>query len=59
MKSILLICTGILLLGLINLPIGFYTILRIIVIIAAVAVIVTEYENGLNYWLNLIEIKSK
>jgi len=51
MKTILLICSGILLLGLINLPIGFYTLLRIVVTIGAVAVIVSEYENGLTIWI--------
>lgn len=50
MKSLLLICAGLLFIGLINLPIGYYTLLRIIVTIGSVAVVVTEFENGLNFW---------
>jgi hypothetical protein len=51
MKSILLICSGFLLLALANLPIGFYTLLRIIVTIGAVVVVVAEFEKGVNFWV--------
>ena len=37
--------------GLIDLPIGFYTLLRIVVTIGSVAVVVTEFENGINFWV--------
>ena len=32
-------------------PIGYYTLLRIVVTIGAVAIIVTEFENGINFWV--------
>jgi len=51
MKALLLICTGLLLLALIDLPIGYYTFLRIVVTIGAVAVVVIELENGINFWI--------
>ena len=51
MKTLLLICAGFLFMGLIDLPIGFYTLLRIVVTIGSVAVVVTEFENGINFWV--------
>jgi len=51
MKTILLICAALLFIGLIDLPIGYYTLLRIVVTIGSVAVVVTEFENGLNFWV--------
>lgn len=51
MKTLLLICAGLLFIGLIDLPIGYYTLLRIVVTIGSVAVIVMEYENGLSFWV--------
>ena len=51
MKILLLICSGLLLLGLANLPIEFYTFLRIIITIGSVAVILTEHEKGLSIWV--------
>ena len=51
MKALLLICTGLLILALLDLPIGYYTFLRIVVTIGAVAVVVIELENGINFWI--------
>ena len=51
MKLLLLICAALLLLGIADLPIGYYTLLRIVVTIGSVAVVVTEFENGLNFWV--------
>ena len=51
MKTLLLICAGLLFLGLADLPIGYYTILRIVVTIGSVAVVMTEFENGFNFWV--------
>ncbi len=51
MKSLLLICAGLLFIGLIDLPIGYYTLLRIVVTIGSVAVVVSEFENALNFWV--------
>jgi len=51
MKLLGLICAAFLLLALIDLPIGYYTFLRIIVTIGAIAIIVKEFENGFNFWV--------
>ena len=51
MKTLLLICAGLLFIGLLDLQIGYYTLLRIVVTIGSVAVVVTEFENGLNFWV--------
>jgi hypothetical protein len=51
MKVLLLICATLLLLGIANLPIGYYTFLRIVVTISAVVIIVNEFENGINFWV--------
>lgn len=51
MKSLLLICAGLLFIGLIDLPIGYYTLLRIVITIGSVSVVVTEYKNGINFWV--------
>lgn len=50
MKSLLVISVALLFLGLFNLPIGYYTILRIVVTIGAIGVVIKVYENGLNFW---------
>lgn len=49
MKGLLLICAALLLLGIADLPFRYYTLLRIVVTLSAVAVVVTEFENGFNY----------
>lgn len=51
MKTLLLISAGLLFLSLAPLPIGFYTLLRIVITIGAVAVIIQEIDNGLNTWV--------
>ena len=51
MKALLLICSGLLLLAVVDLPIGYYTFLRIVVTIGAVAVVIKEIENGINAWV--------
>ena len=51
MKALLFICSGLLFIGLMDLPIGYYTFLRIVVTIGSVAVVLTELENGLNFWV--------
>lgn len=50
MRILLLICAGMLLLGVADLPIGYYTLLRIVVTIGSVSVIVTDFKKGLNFW---------
>ncbi|MGM0408958.1 MAG: DUF6804 family protein [Bacteroidota bacterium] len=51
MKAFLLICSLLLLLALVDLPIGYYTLLRIVVTIGAVVVVITEFNNGFNFWV--------
>ena len=51
MKLLLLISAILLLIGVAPMPIGYYTLLRIVVTIGAVAVVITEFENGLNPWV--------
>lgn len=51
MKYLLLLCTGLLFISLADLPIGYYTLLRIVVTIGAIATIIYEFENGINFWV--------
>ncbi|MDX9697776.1 MAG: hypothetical protein RBT49_18430 [Bacteroidales bacterium] len=51
MKALFLICSGLLLISLADLPMGYYTLLRIVVSIGAIAVIIKEYEQGINFWI--------
>ena len=47
----MIITIGFLLLALTDLPIGYYTFLRIIVSACAVGIIITELKNGINIWV--------
>ena len=49
--NILSICTGLLLLALVDLSVGYYTLLRFVETIGTVSVLVTEFENGINFWI--------
>jgi hypothetical protein len=49
-------CGGCLLLAIMDLPIGYYTFLRILVSIGAIALIVTEYNQGITTWIVLFGI---
>lgn len=51
MKTLLLICAAFLFLGIANLPIGYYTFLRIIITISAIVLISAEYNNELTFWI--------
>lgn len=50
MKYILSLCTILLLLCIGDLPIGYYTLVRIVVTIGAICVIVNEPNKDLNFW---------
>ncbi len=50
MKLLLLITAHLLFLGIFNLPIGYYTFLRIVVTISAVLLVINEYKEGLGVW---------
>ena len=45
------ICAVLLFLALANLPIGYYSLLRFVVTIGAVAVVITELEKGIGFWV--------
>jgi hypothetical protein len=53
MKTLSLTCAGLLILALFNLPIGYYTFLRILVTIGAVAIVVSEFQISFNSWVIL------
>ncbi len=50
MRFLLLTGSLLLILGTANLPIGYYTLLRIATFIVALMVIIKEYKNGSNFW---------
>jgi len=51
MKKLLIIISVLCFLGLLNLPIGYYTLLRIAVAIGAVAIITNEYKGEFTFWI--------
>ena len=53
MKVLYLICGSLLILALFNLPIGYYTFLRIAVTIGAIVVVVRESRERFNLWVVL------
>lgn len=57
MKYVFLLCAGFLFLALANLPIGFYTFLRVIVTIGAILGAILEFRNkGVNFWVIIFSI---
>ncbi|MBN2775388.1 MAG: hypothetical protein JXR31_14130 [Prolixibacteraceae bacterium] len=50
MKWLLIVGGIFLFIGIANLPIGYYTFLRIIVTIIAVIIMIAERSNGLSFW---------
>ncbi|MGM0409086.1 MAG: DUF6804 family protein [Bacteroidota bacterium] len=56
MKWLLLICALLLFIGAADLPIGYYTLLRITTFIGAGTVIVTEFDKGINFWIVLFTL---
>ena len=51
MKSLLFICAVFLFIGIADLPIGYYTFLRIVVTIGAISVLTIELKKGINFWV--------
>lgn len=51
MRYLLFICAVLLFLALANLPIGYYSLLRFVVTIGVVAVVITELEKGIGFWV--------
>jgi hypothetical protein len=50
-KIVQIICALLLFIAVFELPIGYYTLLRIAVLIGSLIVIITEVENGINFWV--------
>ena len=50
MRSLLLISSVLCMIAVFNLPIGYYTFLRIFITVTAVLFLLVELENGLNFW---------
>jgi hypothetical protein len=50
MKLLLVLCGAFLFLAVVNLPIGFYTFLRILVTIGAITTIGVEVQKGITIW---------
>ncbi len=53
MKSVSLLCAVVVLLGCLQLPLGYFTFLRIVVTIGAVTIFVREVKNVLNLYATL------
>lgn len=51
MRAFLLICAAILFIGVANLPIGYYTFLRIAITIGTVVVCISEWGKPSKSWL--------
>lgn len=56
MRYFLFFCAALLLIALANLPIGYYTFLRIAVTLGAIGAIVSEFEKGMNAWIIIFGI---
>lgn len=51
MKPFLLLCAALLFIAILNLPIGYYTLLRIIISIGALLVILAVYKDQNKMWV--------
>ena len=51
MKGLMVLCGILLLVGIADMPIGYYTLLRLVVTIGSVAVVVAEMEKGITPWV--------
>lgn len=57
MRGISIAAALVLLIGVFNLPIGYYTLLRVVVFIAALAIAYVEFnERGINFWTVIFAI---
>lgn len=50
MKPGLFFCALLLFIAMAELPIGYYTFLRIVITIGSISVIIFEFEKGFNFW---------
>ena len=51
MKALMILCGILLLVGIADMPIGYYTLLRIVITIGSVTVVVVEMEKGITLWV--------
>lgn len=51
MRALLIIIACFLFLGIVDLPIGYFTFLRLITSIGAILVIVKEYQKEMDFWI--------
>ena len=51
MKGLMVLCGFLLLVGIADMPIGYYTLLRLVATIGSVAVVVAEMEKGITPWV--------
>ncbi|MCT4614030.1 MAG: hypothetical protein N4A49_04035 [Marinifilaceae bacterium] len=51
MRILLLVCAAMLIIAIFNLPIAYYSIMRIIVSIGAIVLVFTEFRKGINFWI--------
>lgn len=51
MRLLCFICSGLLLLAIADMPMGYYTFLRIVVTIGAILIIISDYKEGINAWV--------
>lgn len=56
MKILLSVCAGLLFLAIVNLPIDYYTFLRIVITIGCAAVIINEINSGFSFWIIIFGI---
>ena len=51
MKNFYFICAGLCLIGLLNVGIGYYTILRIMITIGAILILINEPKKEFSFWV--------
>jgi len=51
MKSFLYICSTIAFIGIFDMPMTYYSILRIVISIGATVIVLNEFNKGWNFWL--------
>jgi hypothetical protein len=51
MRAYFFICSALLFIGLADLPMGYFTLLRICICIGAVIALLDEYKTDINFWV--------
>lgn len=50
-RAFLLICSGLLFLAVADLPVDYYTLLRIVITVCGILVVAREYKSDVNFWV--------